>query len=185
MSVETRVRELLGQMTLAEKIGQMWQVDGNKEEYKALIRAGGVGSILNLNPADAPNPVQVYNELQRIALEESRLGIPLIIGRDVIHGFRTIFPIPLGQAASFDMEVVEEGARIAAKEASAAGINWTFAPMVDIARDPRWGRIAESGGEDPLVNCRLGTAMVRGFQGDLSSLREKKGRGELSEFRFK
>ena len=169
MSVEARVRELLGKMTLAEKIGQMWQVDGNREEFKALAREGKIGSILNLNKADVANPAQVYNEYQRIAVEESRLGIPLIIGRDVIHGFRTIFPIPLGQAASFNMALVEEGARIAAREASACGINWTFAPMVDIARDPRWGRIAEGGGEDTLLTSRLGAAMVRGFQGDLSS----------------
>jgi beta-glucosidase len=169
MSHEAKVGELLGRMTTAEKIGQMWQVDGGREEFKPLVREGRVGSILNLNRPEEPNPAAVYNAFQRIAVEETRLGIPLIIGRDVIHGYRTVFPIPLGQAASFDMTLVEEGARIAAREASSCGINWTFAPMVDIARDPRWGRIAEGGGEDPLLTGRLGAAMVRGFQGDFSA----------------
>ncbi|MHB0935214.1 MAG: beta-glucosidase BglX [Armatimonadota bacterium] len=169
MSHEAKVRELLAQMTLAEKIGQMWQLDGGLEGHKLLVRAGKAGSILNLNKADEPQQARKVNEFQRIAVEETRLGIPLIIGRDVIHGFRTVFPIPLGQAASFDMALVEEGARIAAREAASQGINWTFAPMVDIARDPRWGRIAEGGGEDPLLTSRLGAAMVRGFQGALSS----------------
>lgn len=111
------------------------------------------------------NPEEV-NKIQKIAVKESRLGIPLIVSRDVIHGYKTIFPIPLGQAATFNPEVVKEGARVAAIEASADGIRWTFAPMIDVARDPRWGRIAESCGEDPYLNAVMGTAMIKGYQGD-------------------
>lgn len=158
---EQAVENLLQQMTLAEKVGQMRQISGkdSDEDLEALIRQGGVGSFLNVAGADA-------GELQRIAREESRLGIPLIMGRDVIHGFRTIFPIPLGQAATFNPEIVRQGAQVAAREAAACGINWTFAPMVDVARDPRWGRIAESCGEDPHLAGRMGAAMVEGFQGE-------------------
>ena len=158
---EQAVENLLQQMTLAEKVGQMRQISGkdSDEDLEELIRQGGVGSFLNVAGADA-------GELQRIAREESRLGIPLIVGRDVIHGFRTIFPIPLGQAATFNPEIVRQGAQVAAREAAACGINWTFAPMVDIARDPRWGRIAESCGEDPHLAGRMGAAMVEGFQGE-------------------
>lgn len=159
MDYEERIEALLGQMSLAEKVGQMCQITGVQEEYEDLIRQGGVGSFLNVTGKEA-------NAYQRLAVEESRLGIPLIYGRDVIHGFRTIFPIPLGQAASFDPEVAREGARIAAREASSFGIHWTFAPMVDIARDPRWGRIAEGCGEDPYLAGKMGAAMVEGFQGD-------------------
>jgi beta-glucosidase len=119
-----------------------------------------VGSVLNAVD------VQVVNELQRIATQESRLGIPLLMGRDVIHGFRTVLPIPLGQAAAFNPELVEQGARMSALEAAASGVNWTFAPMIDISRDPRWGRIAESFGEDPYLTSVLGVASIRGFQGD-------------------
>jgi beta-glucosidase len=155
-----RARELLGQMTLTEKIGQMSQVNGGSPRLHQDIRDGRVGSVLN------EVDVHSVNQLQRIAVEESRLGIPLLIGRDVIHGFKTIFPIPLGQAASWNPELVGRGAAIAAIEASAAGVNWTFAPMIDISRDPRWGRIAESLGEDPLLCSVMGAAMVRGFQGD-------------------
>ncbi len=163
-AIERRVEALLGQMTLAEKIGQMSQLnasDANAPDYLGdALRAGRVGSVLNV--AD----VEVINELQRIAVEESRLGIPLLVGRDVIHGFKTIMPIPLGQAASFNPDVARDGARIAALEAASAGINWTFAPMIDISRDARWGRIAESLGEDPFLTGVLGAAMVQGFQGD-------------------
>ncbi|MBP1612579.1 MAG: bglX [Bacteroidetes bacterium] len=160
--IEGRVENLLSKMTLEEKIGQMNQISslGNIEEMSVLIKKGEVGSILN-----EIDPVRV-NALQRVAMEESRLGIPLLIARDVIHGFKTIFPIPLGQAASFDPKVVEEGARIAAIEASSVGIRWTFAPMIDIARDPRWGRIAEGCGEDTYLTSVMGAAMVKGFQGD-------------------
>jgi beta-glucosidase len=158
-SIESRIDALLAQMTLAEKIGQMWQISGRIDGAEALIRGGGVGSFLNVIGEEA-------RELQRMAVEESRLGIPLIFGRDVIHGFRTIFPIPLGQAATFDPDVVREGARVAAREAAALELHWTFAPMIDIARDPRWGRIAEGCGEDPYLTAQMGVAMVEGFQGE-------------------
>jgi len=163
-SIEDRVKALLGKMTLAEKIGQMNQVHaGDMEPISQLgdaLRAGRIGSIINQVDVDA------VNELQRIAVEESRLGIPLLVGRDVIHGFKTVMPIPLGQAATWNPDVVRQGARIAALEAAKSGINWTFAPMIDITRDPRWGRIAESPGEDPYLASRLAVAMVEGFQGD-------------------
>lgn len=162
-TIESRIDALLSRMTLAEKIGQMSQVSGPAQEHEELIRQGGVGSLLNVVD------VETGNRYQRLALEESRLGIPLLLGRDVIHGFRTIFPIPLGQAAAWNPGAVEAAAEIAAWEASSVGVNWTFAPMVDVARDPRWGRIAEGGGEDPYLTAQLGRAMVRGFQGqDLS-----------------
>ena len=164
MNERTRLTSLLARMTLREKIGQLCQANGTAAEHKSLVRKGRIGSLLN------GGDVATINEFQRIAVEESRLGIPLIFGRDVIHGFRTVFPIPLGQAATWNPTVVEQAARVAAREASATGINWTFAPMVDVARDPRWGRIAEGGGEDPYLNCAMGVAMVRGFQGaDLSA----------------
>lgn len=162
--VEKRVESLLNEMTLDEKIGQMSQVDpgvfGGLENLKEVVRKGQLGSVLNLIGA------KEVNELQRVAIEESRLGIPLIIGRDVIHGYRTIFPIPLGMAASWNEDLVRESAAIAAKEAASMGINWTFAPMIDVSRDPRWGRIAESAGEDPLLNSMVARAMVQGYQGD-------------------
>ena len=159
--VERRVDRLLAQMTLAEKIGQMNQVSAGGEvaNYAEALRGGQIGSILN-----EVDPVKI-NEFQRIAVEESRLGIPLLVGRDVIHGFHTVFPIPLGLAATFDPALVEEGARIAALEATAQGVRWTFSPMLDIARDPRWGRIAEGSGEDTWLDARMGEAMVRGYQG--------------------
>ncbi|MBT8092740.1 MAG: glycoside hydrolase family 3 C-terminal domain-containing protein [Gammaproteobacteria bacterium] len=161
--IERRVNALLAEMTLAEKIGQMSQRhagDGQAEVLHDELRAGRIGSILNVVDVD------VINELQRIAVEESRLGIPLMVGRDVIHGFKTVMPIPLGQAATWNPEIVRMGARIAALEAATAGVNWTFAPMIDVSRDPRWGRIAESLGEDPYLASQLAVAMVRGFQGD-------------------
>jgi beta-glucosidase len=150
-------------MSLDEKIGQMHQCnasEGYAPDYLTDdLRAGRVGAVLNV-----VNPV-VVAELQRIAVAESRLGIPLLVGRDVIHGFRTVLPIPLGLAATWNPALVRQGCSLAAHEASAAGINWTFAPMVDISRDPRWGRIAESFGEDVYLACRLAAAMVEGFQG--------------------
>lgn len=164
MTIEQRVSALLEQMTLAEKIGQMSQLgasEGHPTEYLADgLRAGSIGSVLNVVDVD------VVNELQRLAVEESRLGIPLLVGRDVIHGFKTIMPIPLGQAASWNPDVVREGARVAALEAATAGINWTFAPMIDISRDARWGRIAESLGECVLLTSELAVAMVEGFQSE-------------------
>lgn len=161
---ERRAADLLARMTLTEKIGQMTQVGqfegGIPDEAREALKAGRIGSVLNeVN-------VNVVNEMQRIAVEESRLGIPLMIGRDVIHGFKTVLPIPLGQAATWNPELVRKGARMSALEAASSGINWTFAPMIDVTRDPRWGRIAESLGEDPYLHSVLGAAMVKGFQGD-------------------
>lgn len=154
-------------LSLQEKIGQLYQgdlssmakVEDLSEEIKQSIRKGQVGSFLNVATVD------IVNEIQRIAVEEGN-GIPLLIARDVIHGYRTIFPIPLGQAATWNPAIVKSGARIAAVEASANGIRWTFAPMIDISRDPRWGRIAESFGEDPYLTSLLATASVEGYQGD-------------------
>lgn len=162
--IEKRVDAFVSRMTLEEKLGQMSQSTAMatplSEKIKGEIRAGRWGSFLNAgSPADRA-------EAQRIAMKESRLGIPLVFGRDVIHGYKTIFPIPLGQAATWDAELVRQAAREAAEEASAEGVRWTFAPMVDIARDPRWGRIAESLGEDPYLAGTLAAAMVRGFQGE-------------------
>ena len=161
---ERRIRELLAGMTLRDKAGQLTLVNGGgghvPDALAGSIRAGEVGAVLNEVDPDA------VREMQRIAVEESPQGIPLLIGRDVIHGFRTVFPIPLGQAATWSPERVRQGARIAALEAAGTGVNWTFAPMVDISRDPRWGRIAESLGEDPYLAAVLAAAMVEGFQGD-------------------
>jgi len=163
-AIQQRVATLLEQMTLAEKIGQMNQrgaSDGYAPEYLADgLRAGAMGSVLNVVDVD------VVNELQRLAVEESRLGIPLLVGRDVIHGFKTVMPIPLGQAATWNPDIVRHGARVAALEAATVGVNWTFAPMIDISRDARWGRIAESLGECVLLTSELAVAMVEGFQTD-------------------
>lgn len=159
--IESRVESLLSQMTIEEKLGQMNQLSPwDFEELAARVRKGEVGSILNV-----VNPEEV-NKIQKIAVEESRLGIPILVSRDVIHGYKTIFPIPLGQAATFNPQIAEDGARVAAIEASADGIRWTFAPMIDISRDPRWGRIAESCGEDPYLSSVMGAAMIKGYQGD-------------------
>ena len=170
LPVEKRVSDLLRRMTQAEKIGQLQQICGSeaekKQQFLQQVREGRIGSLLNLTGSWVPDLVRVANEFQRVAVEETRLGIPLLIGRDVIHGCRTMQPIPLGQAATFDTALVEAGAAAAATEATAYGINWAFSPMVDIARDPRWGRIAEGAGEDPLLTARMGVAMVRGYQGD-------------------
>lgn len=159
--IEKKVEALLRKMTLEEKIGQMNQLHcENMPKLKEETRKGRVGSVMSITD---PN---IFNEVQRIAVNESRLGIPMINARDVIHGFKTIFPIPLGQAASFNPEIAEAGARVAATEASAAGIRWTFAPMIDVTYDPRWGRIAEGCGEDPYLTSAMGVAMIKGFQGD-------------------
>ncbi|MFI3239582.1 MAG: beta-glucosidase BglX [Bacteroidales bacterium] len=161
-TTEQRIEDLLSEMTLDEKIGQMNQVTGMglHEDMKSMVRTGKVGTILN------ELDVNTVNELQRIAVEESRLGIPLVIARDVIHGFKTIFPIPLAQAASWNPELAKLGAEVAAKEATSVGIRWTFSPMVDVSRDPRWGRIAESYGEDPYLVSVMGAATIKGYQGD-------------------
>ena len=162
--VTDRVESLLATMTLSEKVGQLVLtqvgVDRVTPELAEAVRKGRTGAVLNAVGAG------LTNELQRIAVEESRLGIPLLFGRDVIHGFRTVFPIPLGQAASWDPEGVRRAARTAALEAASAGVNWTFAPTVDIGRDPRWGRVAEGPGEDPHLAAVLAAAAVRGFQGE-------------------
>ena len=163
-NVEARINALLAKMTLEEKLGQLQQLDGEangnyRPEHLQMVREGRLGSTLNVRGAAKTN------ELQRIAMTESRLKIPLIFGFDVIHGYRTIFPIPLGEAASWDPVAAERSASIAAAEARAAGVHWTFAPMVDIARDPRWGRITEGSGEDPYLGAAMARARVLGFQG--------------------
>lgn len=167
-AIDQKVDELLKKMTLQEKIGQMtlftsdYDVTGPtmRENYKQDIKTGRVGAIFNAFGAD------YTRKLQEIAVNETRLGIPLLFGYDVIHGFRTIFPISLGEAASWDLKAIGQSARIAATEAAAEGLHWTFAPMVDIARDPRWGRISEGAGEDTWLGSRIAEARVRGFQGD-------------------
>ncbi|NIJ44635.1 beta-glucosidase [Wenyingzhuangia heitensis] len=175
LSVDKRTEALLSKMTLEEKIGQMnqyngfWNVTGPTpiqgdaaKKYKDL-RKGFVGSMLNVRG------VKEVRAVQKIAVEESRLGIPLIIGFDVIHGYKTLSPIPLAEAASWDLEAIKKSSEMAALEASAAGINWTFAPMVDVSRDARWGRVMEGAGEDPYLGSKIAKARIVGFQGtDLS-----------------
>ncbi len=158
--INKRVEDLLKRMTLDEKIGQMCQYSSLTKKIKELVKKGLVGSLLNVTGIDK------VNEIQKAAIEDSRLGIPLLLGLDVIHGYKTIFPIPLALASTWDPQVVRKVARIAAREASSEGIKWTFAPMVDIARDPRWGRIAEGAGEDPYLGSVIAWAAVKGFQGD-------------------
>src|SRR5438094_2160813 len=161
-AAEQKSDSLVARMTLEEKLGQLNQLSVDQQptpEQLALVRKGLVGSFLNLTGAAATR------DAQRIAVSESRLRIPLIFGHDVIHGYRSFFPIPLGEAASWDPEAVQAAAHVAAREAAAAGVHWTFAPMVDIARDPRWGRIAEGSGEDPYLGSAMAAARVRGFQG--------------------
>ncbi len=170
--IEAKVDSLLTIMTLEEKIGQMNQYNGfwdltgpqPKEGVAAKkyehLRKGWVGSMLNVRG------VEDVRKVQKIAVEESRLGIPLIIGFDVIHGYKTMSPIPLAESASWDMEAIRKSAEVAALEASAAGINWTFAPMLDISRDARWGRVMEGGGEDPFLGSKIGVARIKGFQGE-------------------
>jgi len=163
--VEQRVNALLAQMTLEEKLGQLQQLDGEgngdfRPEHLDLIRKGLLGSTINVRGA------QRTNQVQRVAVNESRLKIPVLFGFDVIHGYRTIFPIPLAEASSWDPLLAERSAAVSAQEANNAGVRWTFAPMVDIARDPRWGRITEGAGEDPFLGAAFARARVRGFQGD-------------------
>ncbi len=162
---------LLNQMTLEERIGQLtlytsgWDITGPSlnENYKEELKSGRVGGLFNAHG------VKYNTELQNIAVKETRLGIPLLFGYDVIHGHKTIFPIPLAEAASWDLALIEESARLGAKEAAASGLNWTFNPMVDIARDPRWGRVAEGSGEDTYLGSLIGVAKIKGHQGnDLS-----------------
>jgi len=166
-AIESKVDALLKQMTLAEKVGQLVQYSvgtpagpgTGREDYGEMVAKGEVGSLYNL-----PD-VAAANHYQHIAVEKSRLHIPLINGLDVIHGYRTEFPVPLGLASTWDPDIVQRAARIAAQEASAAGVRWTFSPMVDIARDPRWGRIIEGAGEDPYLGGEIARAYVRGYQG--------------------
>lgn len=169
--MNTFIDSLISVMTVEEKAGQLtlytsgWDVTGPvlRDDYMDELRAGRAGNLFNAHTVD------YARNLQRIAVEETRLGIPLLFGLDVIHGYKTTFPIPLAEAASWDMDIIEKSAHLAAKEAASAGINWTYNPMVDIARDPRWGRIAEGNGEDPYLGSLIGAAKVRGIQGtDLS-----------------
>ena len=168
-NTEPFIHNLLSQMTLEEKIGQLNQ-GGGEPETANQIRQGLVSSVidgagpLSGKEFSTATPVEQRNAVQRMALE-SRLKIPLILGRDIIHGYRTTFPIPLGLAATFDPDLLEATAAVAARETAADGIKWTFAPMLDIARDPRWGRVAEGNGEDPYLGSQLAAAAVRGFQG--------------------
>ena len=182
--VEDRVQDLLGRMTLDEKLGQLTQYTAHRDEaqYVEQQREGAAGSYLNAafswitvdtsgvyqeNPTGTlAEGARRVNRLQRAAVEESRLGIPLLVAHDVIHGLRTIFPVPLGMASSWSPDAVERAARVAAVEASSIGIRWIFAPMIDVSPDPRWGRIVESAGEDTHLNAVLGAAAVRGFQTD-------------------
>jgi beta-glucosidase len=162
--VETQINALLAKMTLPEKLGQLQQLDGEgngtfRPEHPDLIRKGLLGSTINVRGA------KNTNQLQHIAMDESRLKIPVLFGFDVIHGYRTIFPIPLAEASSWDPALAEQSTSIAAREAYATGLRWTFAPMLDIARDPRWGRITEGAGEDPFLGAAFARARVRGFQG--------------------
>ena len=158
-SIDDRVDALLARMTLEEKLGQLSQYTPGKPDVRDIVGKGGAGSLFGFGS------LSETNTLQRVAVEQSRLKIPLLFGHDVIHGYRTIFPIPPGLASTWDPESVELAARIAAREAAAIGIRWTFSPMVDIARDPRWGRIAEGAGEDPFLGSAIAAAYVRGYQG--------------------
>lgn len=164
------VNELMRRMTLEEKIGQLNLTSAGdvvtgqaqNSDIAGKIKKGEVGALLNIQGVDK------IREIQKIAVEESRMRIPLLIGLDVIHGYKTIFPIPLGLSSTWNMEAIERSAQIAAKEAAADGFNWTFSPMVDISRDPRWGRVSEGSGEDPFLGSAIARAMVRGYQGDHS-----------------
>src|ERR1700676_2657389 len=166
-ATQRKVEALLKLMTLEEKVGQLVDYSSGartgpgtgRTGYPDMIAKGQVGSLFNLENAKAAN------ELQRIAVEKSRLHIPILFGLDVIHGYRTTFPVPLGLASTWDPEVVEKAARVAAQEASAAGVRWAFSPMVDIARDARWGRMIEGAGEDPFLVGEMARAYVRGYQG--------------------
>ncbi len=165
-AIEEKIDEWIAKLTLEQKLGQLQQLDADfptgklTEEQLELVRQGRLGSTLNGRGAANTNAAQ------RVAMEESDLGIPLAFAFDVIHGYRTVFPVPLGEASSWDPEAARSSSAIAAREARAAGVHWTFAPMVDIARDARWGRIVEGAGEDPFLGARFAAARVNGFQGD-------------------
>ena len=183
-SLEEKIGDILSRMTLKEKIGQLVQLsapvdDAGKERLKNRIRNGSVGSVILAfsstagNDAQRDTEVEVYNELQRVAVEESRMGIPVIFGRDVIHGHRTVMPIPLASAGSFNPDLVEECYTCVAKEAANDGVQWTFSPMVDVCHDPRWGRIIEGPGEDPHLASEMSRAIVKGFQGEDYSQKDR------------
>lgn len=171
-AIEQKIDSLIRVMTLEEKVGQLnqyngsWDLtgpvpeEGDNHAKAEQIQNGSVGSMLNVLSAEATR------NAQELAVKNSRLGIPMIFGYDVVHGYRTMFPIPLGESASWDLEAIEKSARVAATEAAAAGVHWTFAPMVDISRDARWGRVMEGAGEDPFLGAQIAAARVRGFQGD-------------------
>ena len=167
-STEKKIDALLHKMTLEEKVGQLVQYSAGqptgpgtgRTDYDDMIQKGQVGALFNITTA------REANAFQHVAMEKSRLQIPLIYGLDVIHGYRTEFPIPLGLAATWDPEIVQRAARVAAREASASGIRWAFSPMLDIARDARWGRMAEGNGEDPYLDAAMARAFVRGYQGE-------------------
>jgi beta-glucosidase len=165
--VETRARALLRKMTVREKLGQLEQLLGGDPATGAAARAGDVGLVLDIDSAAA------INAMQKLAVEESRLGIPILFGLDVIHGFITTFPIPLAQGSSFDPATARTDATVGAREARASGISWTFAPMVDVTHEPRWGRIAEGYGEDPYLAAQFAAAKVEGYQGDDYSAADK------------
>jgi beta-glucosidase len=175
---ESFINQLMGQMTLEEKIGQLHQYFAWGDLDPDVIKQGNAGSVINASGAlggqgfSGSGSAEISNHIQQMALE-SRLKIPLIFGRDVIHGYRTVFPVPLAQAATFNPELAQAAASVAAQEASAEGIKWTFAPMLDIARDPRWGRVVEGNGEDPFLGSQMAAAVVRGFQGEDMSQPEK------------
>lgn len=183
-SLERRIDEIIARMTLKEKIGQLVQLsapkdDEGKERLKGRIRSGCVGSVILAFSSTAGNDeqrdteVEVYNELQRVAVEESRMGIPVIFGRDVVHGHRTVMPIPLASAGSFNPELVEKCYACVAEEAANDGVHWTFSPMVDVCHDPRWGRIIEGPGEDPYLAAEMSRAIVKGFQGEDYSQKDR------------
>ena len=157
--IDAKVNALLQQMTLEEKAGQLIQLASATPQALDAVRRGRVGSLLGVLGAEQAN------QAQRAAVDNTRLKIPLIFGFDVIHGYRTVFPVPIASAGSFDLPLIEQAERVAAKEATASGVKWVFAPMVDIARDPRWGRIVEGAGEDPYLGSMVAAAKVRGFQG--------------------
>lgn len=169
-SIEERIDSVLSLMSIKEKVGQLVQFSGDKltgaktsrpkEEHIDLVRQGMIGSFLNVFGAE------ITRKIQKVAIEEGRLKIPLIFGLDVIHGFKTTFPVPIAEASSWDPELVKLSARMQAEEASSAGVHWTFSPMVDIARDPRWGRIVEGSGEDPYLGSLMSAARVKGYQGE-------------------
>jgi beta-glucosidase len=165
--IDAKVAALLKKMTLEDKVGQLSQFSGGditgpdniRVDRKELAACGGIGSLFSFSGA------KEINEMQRQAVEKSRLKVPILFGLDVIHGYRTVYPVPLGLSSSWDPQLVERCARMAAVEATSEGVRWTFSPMVDIARDARWGRITEGSGEDPYLGSIMAAAWVRGYQG--------------------